>query len=474
MMQRLLTKYGLAFHVACICLLPLCFFAQSRAFGCLPLFWLSLIAIEWLILLPSIRRDETLADARQRVLRAFWRDPFLYAGLAVIGLVGGQCLNSGCELVYLPDADVWKLSAPPIPWAVFSVESGASVLQLAVFTACLAVGVILRTAVGKAARRFLLQSLSGISGIVALVCIELVRRGDERWGALASGAEASAVGIYFGFWLLVGMGLFAEALAGRRRERIWLFLTCFLGNLLGLIWFASPLAILACVIMVVLLFIYWLIYLAPLVTKSTQVLLFLSTMGCVSVIVVGLILFAPNPVSEKLEKALPLTEYCHEMSLRNGVRAKAAISVWREYPWVGVGANGFYHTVGLVVDAGDWKVFEKDRAHVYNDGIQFLCEYGMIGVGFLVVSLIALLGPICYRARLVWKKQVSGMELDRLFLFRLPPVVVTGALALLLCCLESANASPFRSAAVLLSWVCVLSSMPAFLPEKPREELREG
>lgn len=470
MVQRLLTKYGLAVHVACICLFPLYFLTQSRAFGFLPLFWLSLIAIEWLVLLPSIRRDETLAGARKRVFRAFWRDPFLYAGLAVISLVGLQCLNSGCELVYLPDADVWKLSEPPIPWAVFSVESGASILHLAVFTACLTVGIILRTAVGKAARRFLLQSLSGISGIVALVCVEQVRRGDERWVALASGAEASAVGIYFGFWLLVGMGLFAEALVGRRRESIWLFLTCFFGNLLGLIWFADPLAILVCAIMVVLVFFYWLAYLSPLVTKSTQFLLFLSTVGCVSAIVAGLILFAPNPVSEKIEKALPLTEYCHEMSLRNDVRAKAAISVWREYPWVGVGANGFYHTAGLVVEADDWKAFEKDRAYVYNDGIQFLCEYGMIGASFLVASLIVLLGSICSRARLVWGKQVPGMDPDRFFLFRLHPVVVTGALALLLCCLESVNANPFRSSAVLLSWVCVLSSMPAFLPENSRED----
>ena len=461
MMQRLLTKYGLALHIACICLFPLCFLGQSRVFGFVPLFWLSLIAIEWAILLPSICRGETLADARQRVSRAFWRDPFLYVGVAVIGLVGAQSVNSGCELSYLPDTDVWQLSSPPFPWAMFSVEQGVALAQLAVFAACLTAGLILRVAVGKMAKRVFLQVLSGISGAFALVCIEASRRGDEPWVSLVSGAETSGAGFYFGFWLLVGMGLSADAFVERKRAQVLLFAVCILGNLLGLLWFASPLTIAICVCAAIVLFIYWLAYLSKLVSKAAQFSLFLCTVVSVSAIVLGVTLFSPNPISIKMGDAWPMTEYWNEMSVRNDVRVKAAMEIWEIYPWAGVGADGFYHTVGLTVEPDEWTAIEKDRAYVYNDGVQFLCEYGVVGTGVLLTALIILWWPVCCRMRLVWETRNQS---------HLSPIVVSGILATMLCCLESFTASPFRSAAVMLSWVCVLASIPAFLPEKVAKE----
>jgi hypothetical protein len=466
MVQRLLTKYGLAVHIACVCLFPLWFLGQPRVSGLVPLLWLSLAAAEWMILIPSVRRGETLADARRRVARAFWWDPFLYVGIAVVGLVGMQSLNSGCELVYLPDADVWQLSKPPVPWAPFSVERGAAFTQLAVFTACLTAGVVLRVAVGKGAKRVLLQLLSGVSGAFALVCAGLAFQGREPWAALASGAEASAAGVYFGFWLLLGMGLLAEALARGQRGCALLFVTGCLGNLLGLLCFASPLALSVCAVVAGLLFFYWLVYLAPLVSRTTQFMLFLCTVACVSVVVAGLVLFPRNPVTAKLEAAWPVAQYWSALSARNDVRSKAAMTAWQEHPWVGVGAGGFYHFVGLAVKPDEWRAVEKDRACVYNDGIQFLCEYGVFGAGLLFAALVTLLIPVCYRARLMGWHQTRGAGPDRPFLLRLSPVVLSGGLATVLCCLEGFVASPFRSAAVLLSWTCVLASMPAFLPEK--------
>jgi O-antigen ligase len=185
------------------------------------------------------------------------------------------------------------------------------------------------------------------------------------------------------------------------------------------------------------------------------------------VVVTGLAFLYPrNPVAEKLKAAWPVAEHWSALSARNDVRSKAAMSVWQEHPWTGVGVGGFYHFAGLAVKPEEWKAVEKDRESVYNDGIQFLCEYGVFGAGLLFAALVILLVPVCYRARLMWQSKNCGQEPDRSFLLRLSPVVVTGVLATALCCLESFVASPFRSAALLLAWTSVVSSMPAFLPEK--------
>ena len=473
MVQRLLTKYGLAFHIACVCLFAFLFLGQSRVFGLVPLFWLSLVVIEWMILIPSVRRGETLADARQRAVRAFWRDPILYIGFAIISFVGIQSLNSGCELVYLSDADVWELSPPPLAWAPFSIAREAAVTQLAVFMACLSIGVVLRVAVGKVAKRILLLMISSVSGFFALICVGLAFQGYEPWNALAAGPEASGAGTCFGFWLLVSMGLLAETLANRRRGSILFFVVGFWGNLLGMVYFASPLTFVIGVILAILLFLYWIIYLYPITSKNVQFLLFLGTMATVAAIVIGLMLIPESPAAKKMMPVEQATEYWEELSIQKEVRSKAAMSIWQDHLWTGVGPDGFYHTAGLAVEPKDWKAIEKDRAHVYNDGIQFLCEYGVFGAGFLLAGLIVLLIPICGRLYFVWQDSSRDMSCDRSFLLRLSPIVVAGSLAVLFCLFEGFMASPFRSVAVLLSWVCVLVSIPAFLPEKTSEITRE-
>jgi hypothetical protein len=462
-----LTKYGLVFHIACVCLFPLVFLCQPRVAGLVPLFWLSLAALEWMVLLPSIRRGETLMDARQRVAHAFGWDPLLYIGGAIIVFVGAQCLNSGCELVYLPDVDVWQMSQPPVSWAPYSVERGAALTQLAVFTGAVTVALALRAAVGKASKRALMQALAMISGGLAWVCSGVAFHGGELCAALASGPGASAVGTYFGFWLLLSMGLFAEALGREQRGCVWLFLIGCFGNLLGMLCFASPLVLMVYTVVAVLFVFYWLAYLSPIVSKTTQLKLFLCTVFCVAAVVVGLVFLYPrSPVAEKLKTVWPVTEHWDTFSARNAVRAKAALAVWQEHPWTGVGSDGFNHFVGLAVAPGEWRAVEEDRAYVFNDGLQFLCEYGVFGAGLLFAGVIALLGSVCSRMRSAGQHKTPDQNTERSFLFRLSPIVVSGALAALLCCLESFIASPFRSVALLLAWVCVMASMPAFFSEK--------
>ena len=469
MIQRLLTKYALAFHVAGVCLFPVFCLGQPRVFGYIPLLWLSLVAIEVMFLLPSVRRSETLAYARRRALKVSAWDPFLYMGITLVGMAAVQWLNSGCELIYLTDADVWQLSKPPVSWAPFSVEPRAAFTQVSVFTACVTVGVILRAALSKTSKRLLLQVLAGASGCAALFSVVQACQKIQPFLSQTSGLEASAMGTFFGFWLLLGMGLFVDALSRGQRGCGLLYGFGFAGNLLGMFFFASALALTVYVFLACLLFFYWMVYLSPHVPKAVQLKLFLATLFLVSAAAVACVyLYPKNPVMDKLKAALPVTEYWSALSTRNKIRAEAAMAVWQEHPWVGVGADGFYHYVGQSVQTKDWAVIKNDQAYVYNDGLQFLCEYGVFGAGLLAALVITLLVPVCYRSRNLWENKLTDADGGRLFLLRLSPIVVTGVLATAVCFLESWFSSPFRSAGLLLAWTCVMASMPAFLPAPAR------
>ncbi len=467
MMQRLLTKYGLVSHIACVVLFPLLFIAQSRALNLVPLLWLSLIALELMVLLPSVRRGETLADARQHLWPALAWDPLLYLGLALVGVLLTQWANSGCELIYLTDADVWQFSKPALAWAPFSVETSAALSYVSVFSACVVVALTLRVAVSKESKRLLLQWLAGVSGCVAFYCVYQACQGVEPYAGKALVPGATTMGTFYGFWLLLGMGGFVDALARRQRGIEPLFLFGIVGNLLGMIYFASALALCCYGVLTLFLFVYGLIYLGPYVAKSVQLKLFLLSSTLVACVALLLIFVFPgNPVVSKIKAALPLTAYWDALIAIKKIKAAAALGIWQEHPWTGVGADGFRHFAGLTAVGKDWRAVKTDPASAYNDSLQFLCEFGVLGAGLLLSAIITMLVPLCYRMRIAFKEGTHDENAGRFFLLRVSPIVLTGVLAMLVCFLESWIANPFRSYSLLLSWTCVMVVLPAFLPAR--------
>lgn len=466
-MQRLLTKYGLVSHLALVVLFPVMFLNPSRVFDLVPLLWLTLVALELMVLLPSVRKGETLADARQRVLRALRWDPFLYIGLAIAGVVLIQWANSGCELVYLPDGDVWQFSQPSVTGVPFSVETRAALAYVSLFSACVVLGLILRVAVSKGAKRLLLQGLTGVSGAVAICAVWQACQGEEPYASLTFAQGAASLGTFFGFWLVLGLGVYVDATARFQRGTRPLFLFGVVGNLLGVLFFASALATAVYGMTAVLLFIYALIYVGPHVAKQVQLKLFLVSLVTVASVVVCLgFVFHGNPVLAKMKAALPADAYWEALSSVKNMRTVAALDIWQDHPWVGVGADGFRHFAGLAVAGKDWALMKNDPSCVYNDSLQFLCEFGVVGFGLLLAAVITLMVPICTRARIAWKYGVGGGNDGRLFLLRLSPIALTGVLATLLCFFESWVANPFRSYGLLLSWTCVMAVLPAFLPAR--------
>lgn len=464
-MQKILTKYGLALHVLCLCAWPLFHLAQPATAHMTPLLWLALLSLEFMLILPSVYRGETLADARSRVLRKLAREPLLYIGLAFVLIALMQWMNSGRELVYMEDADVWRMSAPPVSWLPSSVDSREAFPRLALWVGCSLVALAARIALARGSLWLILRFLTLLSGGVALYSAVSAIVGQEPFATLATGQHGGAMGAFFGFWMLVAGGVFITSVTRLQRDALWLFLLGFVGNLLGTILFAHILSLALYLVLAVLMLFYWLLYSATRIPKHTQVKLFAGTMLAFALIALMYRYALPdNPVATRVDNALQSEDYWPKQHADWTLRKNAALSIWESHPWVGVGPEGFAHYMGMMISTHDWKHLIGDRSNVRQDWLQFMCEYGLLGCGLMLAATIALIAPLMYRARGLWQMDATSKDGGRTYILRVPPVVLCGTLALLTSFVEINLASPFRLPGFLLSWTCVLASLPAFMP----------
>jgi hypothetical protein len=469
MMQKVLTKYWLTIHVGAVLFFAWLSLGQSRGQGLIPLLWLSLASVEAAVLLPLVHRGETLVGARTRVSRGVVKDPLLYIGLALVLFVSFQWLNSGCALMYLADADVWQFTPPALSWAPFSVEAAPSFTSVLVFTACLVGCLCLRHAVGLTGKRFLLQAAMTVSGSLAICLVWRASHGVAPYAGCARGLDGNSLGAFFGFWLVMGMGIFIDALARRQRGVEAFFVLGVVGNLVATLYFSSPLMLAVYVPLTLLCFIYWLSYLRSYVPQHVTLKLFVMSLIVVTCVTLAVLyVFPGNPIADKVKTLFPPEQFWRPLAETKEVRTAAALRIWQEHPWVGVGTDGFRHFVGSVVGDKDWRSLRGNPSSTYNDSLQFLCEYGLLGLGLLLAVVITLAVPICTRMRLAWKSRGTDESESRIFLFRISPLVLTGVVAAGACSFEGWFASPFRSPGVIMSWTLVLAIVPAFLPARVR------
>lgn len=469
-MQKVFTKYWLAIQVG-LSVIATWFLCARESSGAGPvcLLWLAVLCVETVFVLPSVRRGETLADARLRVVRALKKDPLLYLCLAVLLFACVQWMNSGCRLIYLPDADVWQFTTPVVAWAPFGISRAESLTQLSVLTCAAVVCLCVRHAMSLAGKRTLMKVLVLVSGAMAFCAVGCAGSKTGPFIRCMSGMPGFDWGTFFAFWMILGMGVFADSLVYKKKGVEWVFAVGILGNLCGMLFFCTALWIAVYSLVAVVLFVYWMAYLKTRVPRPVQVKLFLLSLLVVVVVPLTLIyVFPGNPAVGKIEKLLDFSAYWQSLSETRAVRTSAALKVWQDHPWIGVGADGFRHFAAAVIGDQNWKFVKVDPSCVYNDGVQLLCEYGLLGTGLLLFSIILLIAPVCHRARIAWRYGDPNEDERRWFLFRISPIVVTGTFALVLCLGQSWFESPFRSAAVLISWAVTCSALSAFLPAKAK------
>jgi O-antigen ligase len=138
--------------------------------------------------------------------------------------------------------------------------------------------------------------------------------------------------------------------------------------------------------------------------------------------------------------------------------ARAALAIWREHPWFGAGGWGFKYRVADHVPQDLWPALEKRGwANVHFDFLQFLVEFGVVGVGLLLGALGVLLRDL-FRLRqcrhcALWAMGTVGLGL----------VVVFSLIDL-----------PFRCPAILFVWVALLAALPRACDLRPPCETGPG
>jgi len=118
-----------------------------------------------------------------------------------------------------------------------------------------------------------------------------------------------------------------------------------------------------------------------------------------------------------------------------------ANKIWNDNKLFGVGGWGYRHMVGTYMPEKAWVLLkESGRANVHNDFMQYLAEFGVVGLGLILLAVAVLLWPLLRYP--IWNH----------------PMIFFPMMGVLLTCLHSMIDLPFRNTAIILSWTIILTS----------------
>lgn len=431
-MQKLISKYGLAAHLALLAVAPLFLFPF-----CAPAqiataeLWLCAVAFVWTLMEPSRRNDEMLHDARKRVVRTMVRDPLLWimAVATVFAIV--RWANGGIALKcdFNDGSPFWYLSEPAcafLPGSVSGQGYTAFVGVWAVLVLILGCG----HALGKKARVSFLFIASTLAGLAAFVALGVGLWGGE--GALraiwcADMKTASFVGTAFGLCLIAGLVALVGCFEFHWNRAMPLLVFAVSGNVAGLYFFAPTCVILvflaATVVMLLISFAYAFLRLGfTAMAKCVSVLLITLF---IAVIAVGGVSFLGEKSAREValrvrtvkmtsnaEKAAVETRDLAQSAIylassnrvsfvtgqplfpryfaeRRTVLSEVAARIWKDHPWLGVGLGGYRLSLRFAVTSEDWKTFnpkvdEPSMGEALKQGFGDVDEFERLG-GFVTM-----------------------------------------------------------------------------------------
>lgn len=403
-MQKVISKYGLAAHLAFVAVAPLFlfpFFGEGAV--ATVLLWLTALAAVWTLLEPSRRSGEMLHDARARVAGAIALDPLFWLMSFLIVVAAVVWANGGVAMGYDAENRVWSLSAP---WCVFLPGSVAKAgyLPFAMTLAATVLVMACRHCLGKTARISFLFTSSVLSGVAAVVACVLVAlgRSETVQAAACEMADGSFVGSAFGVQFLLAIVAFAGGMECRWNRYFLLFAFAIGANGAGLYFFAPAPVVCG-----------YLTAGAVLIALVFTMLFFSSgsvvALKCFACLVVGLGIavlcamgLAPKGLNEARfaflgEEGTICPESFDEIRrLLNGVALKA----WGEHRWLGTGCGSFPLDVKFGITGSEWALLRDFRGAAPNGWLQLLAERGILGAlalvavfGFLATTFVRRLAP---------------------------------------------------------------------------------
>lgn len=450
----------------------------------LPVAFLAAGLLEVTLLFPAARRGEDIDGARFRVSRDVLRDPVLAFGLLGLFFLVIQTLNGPRGLVYDAAKGAWAFSVARIrdfPACVDRMRSTQGIFWLLlVIPAMLAV----RRGLGRRGRILLLKCLVAVASVSAIVAIVLACMADEAQGLydFAHFANPVSAGMYFLMGFCVADGLYAIE-AGAEDQRPWqrrlLVIGC-VACAAGVLFSLSCLSQVLLASAFLILLIYGAFYLGNRLLLAERIRMFVG----------GLILFGmaaflqyvaypENQIRDCFERiATPEEWVTEEQRVDYAVRRTVAGRMADDNPWAGVGTWGYADAdcFGKYMEDDDWDALADSEASPQvadADQLQFLAEYGFIGVFLLAMPFVmpilsALWRLVCeFRPRKKTKNVPGTSSIDESHPFteRLSPLALATILAVAVPVTVSFHFSVFRDPRNLLTLAILTAVLPTLLPK---------
>lgn len=422
------------------------------------------------LLLPGV-----FVVGRAAAWRAIRRDPVFYLGLAFLGFLVLQWANAGRGQYFDVGYQRWMFMPPKWPGWPSAFSPAEAMQMLAWFFPAWVMALAIRAPLlERAALRSLMRFIACNAGLLALFGLvqywsgtrSMYWRQPWRGRFFASFAYSNHAAPYFllagalAAGLLYGEVFDASARRGPRAATVRIrhpgriaalipaFLLCLAGANLGLsrsgVILAWTLALFAGGCGAAFL---W--RRLPPAARLNLAALSLAAAGVLYFVVAG---FGAKAIQKEFTlkataapgRGATVREHLmQELGVRPQL-AHAAVSIWRSHPWAGVGGWGFKYLLAEQMTEETWRDLRKGGwANVHFDFLQFLAEFGIVGMSFLLGALGTMVSdlfrPSC-RRDVLWAMGGMGLGL----------VLASSVIDL-----------PFRCPAILYAWVAVLAALPA-------------
>ncbi|MBR1870612.1 MAG: hypothetical protein IJ802_02185 [Kiritimatiellae bacterium] len=485
MFQRAVTKFGLAAHIALLAALPVALtpFLSAQWLG-KTILWLTLFAVVWILLAPSIRSGEGLGMARRRVLGGIVRDPMTWFFVLAAVMMWLAKLNGGVELFYDAETTQWIIKTPPVEELMSSVP-GAGFLPLAT-TIGVAVCVLgVRHAMGRQARTWCGLAAAFIAGCGAFALAALTFTGAEGFAGacLRNFGDAPFFGSFFIMWLFMAITCGAQAEAeGWGAARLPMAVAVG-GNVTAVAFFLPPLAS-AIVFGVALVFLMTSLAYAARAGKGGAAAraFVMCVFGILMTALVVMMCASEEIRTAKVEQILaaepekePIEDTFDEDTdpTPDEVLSRIAQQMWLTAPWSGVGIGAYNLNVPFYAEDADWRILPPKVDWPVNGYWGLLAERGITGCAIIAVGLAFLVVFWFIRAVEAFFAVRASDDHD-VYFFAVQPVSWCILPAFALCCADARFSSVLRFDAVAFSialpFALAVASFPRLKKKKNTEE----
>lgn len=388
--QKFLSKYAVAAHLALLAVSPL-FLFPYYPWGVVAevVLWLSAFALAWVFMEPSRHADEMLHDARARVASEVLRDPLFWVMGILVLLAALRWINSGVELAFDTENMRWHMTDPTFA-ALPSAMAGVGKFEFAVALSAWIILIGIRHSLGRQARLSFVLTAASLAALAAVIAISLTAY-DHRVALAAAKAKflsPSFVGAVFGVYALAAVVALSGIIEARWKHFGWIAALAVGGTFSGAFLFAPAVSVLlyaAVAVFTAFLCMGWL----GTVSKGVNSMRFFAILFIgVTLGVVIIICIAPDAIVEsRIAEIKSLSLFSKDFFDLRTTLSKIATKTWSGAKWLGSGLGSFSTQTRFVADKADWKVIAYARPAAFNAWWHLLSERGLVGAITLAVPL---------------------------------------------------------------------------------------